>query len=314
MTNDINRNQNIERSINMIAAFRQKYSEVKRLGFIQVLMSVWIPIFLALLALALKSQIITGMLGISHRDISVYVSIYCVFIALADLFLFNRLIDSGKELAAKIQEQFDTSVFGMPWNTTLAGIKPDDEIINSLKNKFYRVNSNKREHLTNWYNPKVADVDKNKGVLLCQRMNLYWDKAIRETVNERTLISLVCWCTFVLVVALIQDLSLQTFLLTAVCPLIPILIYSLKLITDNRKSITTLTRLKEVLESTWMDATNRHLTLAKLREVQNEIYQHRKTNRPISDRFYWKRKDDFENDAQYSIEQMIDEIEGHQTA
>ncbi|WP_411360339.1 S-4TM family putative pore-forming effector [Pseudidiomarina salilacus] len=309
MANNINEKQNQEISINMIAAFRQKYSQIKRLGLIQLLTSVWIPILLVLLALALKSQLITGALGISHRDISEHVSLYCVFIALVDLFLFNRLIDSGKELAAKIQERFDTHVFGMPWNKTLAGAKPDAEVINSLKNKFYRVNSNKREHLTNWYNPKVAVVDHNKGVLLCQRMNLYWDKAIRETVNERTLIALAFWCTSILVVALIQDVSLQTFLLTVVCPLLPILIYSLKLISDNRKSITTLTRLKEVLESTWMDATNQHLTLANLRDVQNEIFQHRKTNRPISDRFYWKRKDDFESDAQYSIEQMIDHME-----
>ena len=80
-------------------------------------------------------------------------------------------------------------------------------------------------------------------------------------------------------------------------------------ISDNNKSIANLTRLKEVLESAWMDATGQGITIAKLREVQNEIYQHRKTNRPISDRFYWKQKDEFEGDAQYSIEEMIAELE-----
>ncbi len=309
MENDIIRKQNQEVSINMIAAFRQKYSDIKRVSFIQVVLSVWLSIVLGVLALALKSQLVTGVIGVPQLDISLYVSFYCVVIALADLFLFNKLIDSGKELAAKIQERFDTNVLGISWNITLAGTTPDAEVIYSLKNKFYRVKGNKREHLTNWYNPKVEDVSHHKGVLLCQRMNLYWDKSLRQAVNGRILIALVFWCTVILIVALAQDLSLRTLLLAVVCPLLPILSFSLKLISDNNKSIANLTRLKEVLESAWMDATGQCITIAKLREVQNEIYQHRKTNRPISDRFYWKQKDEFEGDAQYSIEEMIAELE-----
>ena len=309
MKNDIVWKQNQENSINMIAAFRQKYSDVKRIGLIQVVFTVWASIALGILALVLKSQLITGELGVAQRDISLYVSFYCIVITLADLILFNKLIDSGKELAANIQELFDTSVFGISRNSTLAGLKPDAEAIHNLKNKFYKVNDNRREHLTNWYNPKVTDVSHDKGVLLCQRMNLYWDKSLRQAVNVRIFTSLFCWCTFILLVALAQDLSLETFLLAVVFPLLPILSFALKLIYDNKKSIASLTRLKEVLESAWRDAREQNITLEKLREVQNEIYLHRKTNRPISDRFYWKRKDDYEGDAQYSIEEMIAELE-----
>tara|TARA_Y100000780_G_scaffold150431_1_gene135470 strand:+ start:4888 stop:5277 length:390 start_codon:yes stop_codon:yes gene_type:complete len=129
MENDIIRKQNQEVSINMIAAFRQKYSDIKRVSFIQVVLSVWLSIVLGVLALALKSQLVTGVIGVPQLDISLYVSFYCVVIALADLFLFNKLIDSGKELAAKIQERFDTNVLGISWNITLAGTTPDAEVI-----------------------------------------------------------------------------------------------------------------------------------------------------------------------------------------
>ena len=121
---------------------------------------------------------------------------------------------------------------------------------------------------------------------------------------------MLCWCAFVLTVSINQDLSLRTLLLTVICPLLPILSYSIKLISDNRKSISTLSKLKDLLESALYEATNQGLTVEKLREVQNEIYQHRKTNRPISDRFYWKRKSSYEDDAQYSIEQLIAQIDG----
>lgn len=310
MSNDINTKQNQDIAINMIAAFRQKYSEVKRLSFIQTVLSVWVPIVLALLGLTLNSQKVTGFLGITTLDVTIYVSFYCVVIALADLIIFNKVIEDGKELAAKIQERFDTNVLGLPWNSTLVGAKPDAEVICRLKNAFYKEKNNKRDDLTDWYNPKVGSVSQNKGALLCQRMNLYWDKTLRETVNNRVFIALLCWCAFVLTVSINQDLSLRTLLLTVICPLLPILSYSIKLISDNRKSISTLSKLKDLLESALYEATNQGLTVEKLREVQNEIYQHRKTNRPISDRFYWKRKSSYEDDAQYSIEQLIAQIDG----
>ena len=131
MTNDINYKQNQEHSINMIAAFRHMYSNVKRLSLIQVSLSVWVPIGLALVTLMLKNQSLTTKLGFGAIDISLYVSFYCVAIALADLFLFTKFIDAGKEIAAKIQERFDTSVLGLPWNDTLVRAKTDLEYIYS---------------------------------------------------------------------------------------------------------------------------------------------------------------------------------------
>lgn len=309
MTNDINYKQNQEHSINMIAAFRHMYSNVKRLSLIQVSLSVWVPIGLALVTLMLKNQSLTTKLGFGAIDISLYVSFYCVAIALADLFLFTKFIDAGKEIAAKIQERFDTSVLGLPWNDTLVGAKTDMEDIYSLHRKFFRSSENRKDDLVNWYNPKVSTVDHNKGVLLCQRMNLYWDKSLREAVNNRVFLALLIWCLFIFGVALYQDLSVSTLFLTVICPLLPILSYAIKLIKDNQASIATLTRLKSLLEAAWNDATNNSLTLEKLREVQNEIYQHRKTNRPISNRFYWKLKNEYEESAQYSIEQMITDLD-----
>jgi ABC-type multidrug transport system fused ATPase/permease subunit len=308
MPNDISIKQNQETSISMIAAFRQKYADVKRLSFVQTVLSVWLPIFLVLLALALNSQKLTASLGIAQVDIAVYVSFYCVVIALTDLIIFSKFIEDGKELAAKIQERFDTNVLGLPWNSTLVGPKPDAEVIYRLKNDFLNNKQNKRNDLVDWYNPKVESVSHDVGVLLCQRMNLYWDKSLRQIVNDRVFIALVFWSIFTLTVALNQDLSLQTLFLSVICPLLPILSYSIKLIIDNKKSISTLSRLKDMLEEAFAEASSQKLTNEKLREVQNEIYQHRKTNRPISDRFYWKLKSDYEDDAQYSIEQSIAQI------
>lgn len=308
MTNDINCKQNQEQSIDMIAAFRQKYSDVKGLSLTQLFLSVWMPAILALIAITLKSSSITEQLGFSAVDISLYVSFYCVVIIFADLFLLTNLINEGKEVAARIQERFDTYVLDLPWNKTLAGAKPDMEDINILCRKFFESVENSKNNLVNWYNPKVSTVAHEKGVLLCQRMNLYWDKSLRESVNSRVKFVLIIWCLFILIIALYQDLSVGSLLLTAIIPLLPVLSYAARLIKENRTSIVTLTRLKDMLEEAWDSAEKNALTIERLREVQNEIYQHRKTNRPVSDRFYWKRKDKHEESSQYSIEKMIEEL------
>ena len=90
MNNDIDSKQNQVDSITLIAAFRQKYSDIKRLSLLQVILSVWFPVILALVALILKSQTITSFIGITVQDVSIYVAFYCVAIALADLFLFTK--------------------------------------------------------------------------------------------------------------------------------------------------------------------------------------------------------------------------------
>ena len=312
MTNDINYKQNQEQSINMIAAFRQMYSDVKCLSLVQVVLSVWVSVAFTIAILILKNSLITSMFGFGAIDISLYVSFYGVVIVMADLFVFTILIEEKKEVAAKIQEQFDTKVLGLAWNDTLVGGKPDPEYIYRLRCRFFQSSENKEADLVNWYNPKVSTVGHNKGVLLCQRMNLFWDKSLREAVNDRVFIALLVWCVIILGMALYQDPSLSTLLLTVICPLLPIVSYAIKLIKDNKMSIKILSYLKSLLEIAWDDAHNQLLTREKLREVQNEIYQHRKTNRPISNRFYWKRKIEYEENAQYSIEQMIADLDGQQ--
>lgn len=308
--NEINNRQNQNFPIDCIAAFRQKYSEIKRLSLIQTILSVWVPIILGLSAIGLNNSSITSVIGLNVLDISIYASFICVAITLIDLLFFTKLIESGKELATKIQERFDTYVLCLPWNTILAGSKPSNEDISRLKKAFYQYKSNKKEHLINWYNPKVSMVEHNKGVLLCQRMNLYWDKELRKAANKRIILALSCWILLICVLALVQDMSFNTLLLTVFLPLLPILSYSIKLITDNNRSIETITRLKDILESVWNDSHIDIVTTESLREIQNEIYQHRKTNRPISNKFYWKRKGEFEANTQYSIEKMIEEMNG----
>lgn len=308
MSNDINYKQNQDQSIDMIAAFRQKYSDIKALGLIQLIISVWMPAILALIAITLKNSSITEQLGFSAVDISLYVSFYCVVTVFADLFLLTNLINEGKEVAAKIQERFDTYVLDLPWNKTLAGTKPDIEEINNLRRKFFQSVKNSKNNLVNWYNPKVSTVTHEKGVLLCQRMNLYWDKSLRESVNSRVKTMLIIWCFFLFSIALHQELAVSSLLLTAIIPLLPVLSYAARLIKDNKASIVTLTHLKASLEGAWDNVKKDTLTIDILREVQNEIYQHRKNNRPVSDRFYWKQKDAHEESSQYSIEKMISDL------
>jgi len=306
--NNINSKQNKTTATDMIAALRQKYTDVKWISNWQFYIAVVVPVALTLVAIVLKSEIITSSIGKELYDVSAVVAIVCLIITVFDFLVFTKSIDDGKELAAKIQERFDTLIFDMPWNEVIAGTKPSSEEINQLRRKYLLLNNSDTSALVDWYNPQVSSVEHEKGILLCQRMNLYWDVALRKVAIKQVKVISITWLATVIVIGLFQNMTLLAFIVSTLIPLLPVCLYALKLISDNTKSIETLTRLKELLEKAWNDVLQRSIDQRMLREIQNEIFTHRKTNRPVSDKFYWKRKDTYEEDAQYTIEKMIEDI------
>lgn len=74
------------------------------------------------------------------------------------------------KLAAKIQEKFDTFVFGLDWNKILVGREPSPEIITN----FSKDQDQDQSNLKNWYpipNSKSDEVN----IIICQRDNVVWN-------------------------------------------------------------------------------------------------------------------------------------------
>ena len=65
-----------------------------------------------------------------------WAALYAVLILLVDVIFLEPAINRYRELGAKIQEEFDTDLFRLPWNTHRCQSHPDPEVINNLAAKF----------------------------------------------------------------------------------------------------------------------------------------------------------------------------------
>ena len=310
--NDIEKRQNESFSVELISSFRQKYSDIKFISGLQLWLVVYFSIFLTVLTSILNSSAIMTFFGWSTVDISNYVALYCLLITFIDSLSLTKWIDEGKELAARLQEKFDCYVYSMPWNNILCDEEPSIESVHKLNKKFTSNLKNKVNKLLDWYNPKVATVELSRGVLLCQRMNLNWDKNLRDTVNRRVKLFTTIWFGLLVIMSLVNGITLMSFVISVLVPFVPVFAFSYKLIQDNQRSIANLLRYKGELNRVWTESINSSsqvIEQSMLRNIQNEIYIHRKSNRPISDKFYWKTKQDNEDEAQFSIDKLISDLQ-----
>jgi hypothetical protein len=122
--------------------------------------------------------------------------------------------------AASVQEQFDFYVFEMP-DTTMRSTLPSYEQIATVAGPDDRIRKTaESERLVDWYeinsdNPGVATV------AISQRANAsYTDGLLRTTAIVWSAVT-AAWCAVLIVVSLLAGLTLGTFLLGVLLPVLP---------------------------------------------------------------------------------------------
>lgn len=137
MSNGINTRENERCTINMLGAQRKLYNDAKRADAIKIFLSVLLPFALSVLLLFISEESVVGTLFYSVSILGVIVS-----------FLVSKYIKKKKELAATIQQHFDTYVYHMPWNDKLFGKKKNlnNEIIEYSK-KLFKKKERKKSYL-----------------------------------------------------------------------------------------------------------------------------------------------------------------------
>lgn len=176
MDNGIHIRQNEEKSLAMLAAQRQLYSDAKRFFYVDFVLLVIIPFVFSILMLFWKNNHCLEFL-------SYIVSI----IALLSSLIFDWKETSKKELAAYIQTKFDTYVFQMPWKVNTFPEEKDVRlIIDDNSQKLFKKDPNQKERLKNWYdcaeNMKTAPLLNT--IYSCQHENLTWDYELRKRVRN----------------------------------------------------------------------------------------------------------------------------------
>lgn len=274
--------QNKPQAIKQLAAQAALYSAAKTIFCVQLILGVPVVVVIALSALALDKQ----WFGLPKKDIAHIVGASGMLLVLLDVFVWNPLISRCREKAAKIQQTFDSSVLGLPWNEIAYEKRPDPEDIEvwAKKNQFY---SNGSDRYENWYRTEVNELPIEVARLVCQRSNCWWDMDLRRRYNR--MIYVVGAVLFVSLVGISLGLncSAETFFGLVVAPMLPFLTTGPKLVLDNRDAISRLESIKETLDESWnrivQGNINKQEATALAEDIQGGIFNNRKQNPLIFD-------------------------------
>lgn len=281
----ISTRQNEPENLRLLAAQRQIYSEGKNWQKVRS----WSVLVVAVLGLV--STIFVPALLVVMSAIGALVAV-AQWVAL-------QLIRRRTKLAAAVQECFDTTVLDLPWNQSLLG-RPDPEDVIAADRRF----RGDRRALRDWYTVP-ADARFPYGTLLAQRTNLRWDSELRKLYATAILLGMVIMWVVIVVVGLVRGLSLLDFVL-AFIPSVGASLLGIETVRSHRQHASNQHKLKERIETAWARAVKNRRAVKKtdLRSIQDEIYRLRTLAPPVPDWFYWRHRDQFEDDTKAALASM----------
>ena len=276
-------NQNKSENILRLAAQRQIYKEAKQFFIFQLAITVPLTIIFSFLKMVPKDT-----LGFDIVSIAAF---FGAMISIADILISYLLISEFKSKAAKIQEEFDCNVYEMEWDKISVGKKPSPGEINKFGNKYKPIPGSKLE---DWYPNEIAAFSKEKAIYTCQKTNIHYDRTLRDKFVRSSILVSAGLLAIIFIGAIVSNPSLDNFISQIFFPFLPILIITLKIFFDHRKSIRGTNDLHGTI--TGLNEGGSNLTMTQLRCVQTNIFNNRKDSPLVPDFFYNKKRNKLEID------------------
>lgn len=247
---------------------------------------------LSFLLVALVGILVISALAVENATFSQVVT----FVALTTWFLDQIVLKSWesalKKEAATIQEEFDCFVLDLSWPEHKGIDHPTDDRIKHLAaitGNTSKVNDN----LKNWYTPKSIPDAPALTKVDCQRMNCWWDVNLRRKWKTGLI---VVGCFFVMLTILVAVVTgtLVAELITLVTSNLRILAWGIGEIQAQSAAIEHAGRLHGYLSSF---SDKKRPSASNIRSVQDEIFEHRRSNPPVPDWLYRWNRDVQESEA-----------------
>ncbi|CAA0238969.1 S-4TM family putative pore-forming effector [Acinetobacter baumannii] len=300
--------QNEPENIKKLQAQRQMYSDIKFWMIFICVIGVILPIIVSFITFAMNNDFFSSLLNFEKKDIG-YISAFIGVITTIYVELHSNFLKKLKEDAAKIQEKFDTDVFGLPWDNINVGSKPDTGLIFNKSKKFIKKNPNYLGFV-DWYTIRAASFRYPEAIAFCQQQNLYWDSSLRKDIVILAKIILFIIVITMFILGVFNDFTLRSLITNVILLLLPICLFFYKIITEHNETIKEMERLRDINDNLIeMTVSNQPLSpdfLIQCRQLQTAIYSHRKSARPIPNWLHKKRKNDQEEESADRMRQYLD--------
>jgi hypothetical protein len=295
--NNIPSAENEEPQIRLLRARRWIFANGERLLWIQLILTVGVPV-------------IGSLLSLKWPEAQGIVAFASLSIAVLDVTLFDRLQQEIRLTTAKTQEQFDCAVLDLPWNTFAVGSKVDPETIHDASKKYNKGRPD--SELVDWYPTVVGNVPLHLARIICQRTNLWYDSKLRRRFGGWALTITVSLSLLLTAFGIARKVSLDSFVLTVMAPIAPILIWGVREYFRQRDAAGALESLKLEAESLWERAKAGQCTDAECtiesRQFQNAIYEMLRRNPTIFGWIYKHLRESLEDQMKHGADEFVNQL------
>lgn len=289
----ITERQNSEENIRLLVAQAELYSTAKRIRLVRLGVSGLLAIAAPILALFVPHSA-EPMAGIGF------------FWGVLTYFPFRAAQFTKTRQAATVQEQFDTTLFDLPWAKFLVGDRVPPEIIHEAERK----STEDPARFRNWYSDPGA-LPYPLDVLLCQRANMVWDWRLR-----RHYAGYVAWliASIILIdvaIAFWLHQSVADFLLGLFIPTAPALQQLGESVMAHRESAGEKEELARHIAVLWDGGLREPGTVTKelCRQIQDRIFALRNNSPLVPDRWYTWLKRSYQADMNASAIELRKQAE-----
>ena len=294
--NTIPQAQQNELQLTRLAAQRSLYSHAKIVYAWQVILSV-------------VGVVVWSILVASYSKLAPYAALWGIVITFLDILLLTPWQQSFKEKAAKIQELFDCDVLQMDWRELKAGSRLETETVERYATKYKRKDP-KYAALQEWYPESVGRVSLPLGRIICQRANCWWDADLRRHYAKLVVAFLIILTVSVSCFGFIGGFTLEKFVLAAINPLMPVFVLGIRQCKEHIESAARLDKLKDHTGKLWDKALKNEIPKELAhdsRDLQDEIYNHRRTNPLIFDWLYGRLRTGNEALMNKAADELVEE-------
>jgi predicted pore-forming effector associated with SMODS systems len=189
--------------------------------------------------------------------------------------------------AVRVQELYDTELFFLPWNTSLAGRRPvPDDVADAARH------IKKDKDYLNWYDIDLGDTPWPGDVLLCQRQSVVWSRRDHRAYGTTIVLTGISWFILGLTIALAQDLTLADYLIKIFLPSAPAFLDSVELGRAHWRHAAAREQVENEIHDLWETyrANPASLTEAECRKIQDEAFRLRLNGPRVPNLFYKLRR------------------------
>ncbi|MDI6002178.1 S-4TM family putative pore-forming effector [Cobetia marina] len=298
--------QNREKNVRKIAAANHLYTSAKRLGSVKF----YISLLIVILAIFISHN--PGGLVVGSDVLEGYIVPLSPFIAVLYMCLSHGAIDgcieSKKDSAAKLQDEFDKNIYGFADHVSLFKAKVSDSDVHRQSDRYFKKNNKK--NVEEWYNLGNENLPESLQVVLCQSQNLEWDKGLRCFFGKIVICTLCIYVILSLAYFIVIDSSLVNALLFFSLSM-PFLDHLLSVINNNIRSKESADNIRESMSDLMVrleqDIDEYELKFVLLR-IQDQFYYKRRTDYPVPNIIHKIKKTGYHESINYQIKELEEKL------